>query len=160
MGSKKKSASQQSVEIRNNKAKHNYFIGDCYEAGMALLGTEVKSIREGNAQLVDAFCRVEKGELWLYHAHIGEYSFGNFQNHEPRRKRKLLLKRREINKLRGSVEKGGQSIIPLRMYLKHGLIKLELALCTGKKLHDKRETLKKKISLREAERDMRAYKGR
>jgi SsrA-binding protein len=151
---KKKSAESQR-EIRNAKANHNYFVGDRFECGIVLLGTEVKAIRNGDAQISEAFCRIEKAQVWLYNAHIGEYKFGNLQNHAPRRKRKLLLHRREINKLIGAVETGGKSLIPLRIYLKHGLIKIEIALCTGKKLHDKRETLKKKITMREAEREMR-----
>lgn len=154
---KKKSVGTHQREVRNAKAYHNYFVGEQYEAGIALQGTEVKAIREGNAQIGEAFCRIEKGQVWLYNAHIGEYSYGNFQNHPPRRKRKLLLHRREINKLIGAVEAGGKSLIPLRIYLKHGLIKIEIALCTGKKLHDKRETLKKKITMREAEREMRHH---
>ncbi len=156
MCAKKKSANHQR-EIRNAKAHHNYFVGDCFEAGLVLQGTEVKAIREGNAQIGESFCRIEKGQVWLFNSHIGEYRFGNFQNHPPRRKRKLLLHRREINKLLGAVEAGGKSLVPLRIYLKHGLIKIEIALCTGKKLHDKRETLKKKITMREAEREMRQH---
>ena len=157
MCAKKKSADRQR-EIRNAKAHHNYFVGDRFEAGIVLRGAEVKAIREGNAQIGESFCRLEKGQVWLYNSHVGEYSFGNSQNHPPRRKRKLLLRRREINKLVGAVEVGGKSLIPLRIYLKHGLIKVEIALCSGKKLHDKRETLKKKISMREAEREMRRYR--
>lgn len=145
-------------EIRNAKASHNYFIGERFEAGIVLQGTEVKSVRHGDAQINESFCRVEKGQVWLYHSHIGEYKFGNFQNHPPRRKRKLLLQRREINKLIGAVEAGGKSLVPTRMYLKNGLIKVEIALCTGKKLHDKRETLKRKVVMREAERDMSRYR--
>lgn len=155
---KKLSPEDRFKEIRNSKAAHNYFIGDRFEAGVVLQGTEVKAVREGNAQLGESFCRIEKGQVWLYNSHIGEYSFGNFQNHPPRRKRKLLLHRREINKLIGSVEAGGKSLIPTKMYLKHGLVKIEIALCTGKKLHDKRETLKKKVTMREAEREMRRYR--
>lgn len=156
MSAKKKSAGHQR-EIRNAKASHNYFVGEQFEAGLVLQGTEVKAIREGNAQIGESFCRIEKRQVWLYNSHIGEYSFGNFQNHTPRRKRKLLLHRREINKLIGAVEAGGKSLIPLRLFLKNGLIKIEIALCTGKKLHDKRETLKKKITMREAEREMRHH---
>ena len=154
MCAKKKKSADQQREIRNAKARHNYFVGETFEAGLVLQGTEVKAIREGNAQIGEAFCRVEKGQVWLYNSHIGEYKFGNFQNHPPRRKRKLLLHRREINKLIGAVEAGGKSLVPLRIYLKHGLIKIEIALCTGKKLYDKRETLKRKVSMREAEREM------
>ena len=157
MCAKKKSTDRQR-EIRNCKAHHNYFVGDCFEAGIILLGTEVKAIRAGDIQIGEAFCRVEKGQVWLYNSHIGEYKFGNIQNHPPRRKRKLLLHRREIHKFIGAMEAGGKSLIPLRIYLKHGLIKIEIAFCTGKKLHDKRETLKKKITMREAERDMRDHR--
>jgi len=156
---KKKTPEDRFREVRNTKASHNYFVGDRFEAGIVLQGTEVKAIRDANAQITDAFCRVEKGQVWMYNAHIGEYKFGNLQNHPPRRKRKLLLHRREIHKLIGAMDAGGKSLIPLRIYLKHGLIKIEIALCTGKKLHDKRETLKKKITMREAERDMRAFKS-
>jgi SsrA-binding protein len=154
---KKKSTNSQR-EIRNAKAHHNYFVGDRFEAGLVLQGTEVKAIRAGDAQISESFCRIEKGQVWLYNSHIGEYKFGNFQNHPPRRKRKLLLHRREINKLFGAVESGGKSLVPTRMFLKHGLIKIEIALCTGKKLHDKRETLKKKVTMREAEREMSRYR--
>jgi SsrA-binding protein len=155
---KKQTPEDRFKEVRNGKANHNYFVGDRFEAGLVLKGTEVKAIREGNAQITEAFCRVEKGQVWMYQSHIGEYKFGNFQNHEPRRKRKLLLHRREIHKMVGAIDAGGKSLIPLRIYLKHGLIKIEIALCSGKKLHDKRETLKKKITMREAERDMRDHK--
>jgi SsrA-binding protein len=150
----KKKSKDHLREIRNGKAHHNYFVGDSFEAGLVLQGTEVKAIRDGNAQISEAFCRIEKGQAWLYNSHIGEYKFGNFQNHPPRRKRKLLLHRREIHKMIGAIDAGGKSLIPIRIYLKHGLIKIEIALCTGKKLHDKRETLKRKISMREAEREM------
>lgn len=155
MCAKRQSKDDRYKEVRNAKAFHNYFVGEKFEAGVALQGTEVKAVRDGNAQITEAFCRIEKGQLWLFNSHIGEYKFGNFQNHPPRRKRKLLLHRREINKLIGATEAGGKTIVPLRLYLKHGLIKVEIALCTGKKLHDKRETLKRKVVMREAEREMR-----
>ena len=155
MSAKKKSVEDRYREIRNTKATLNFFVGNRFEAGLALLGTEVKAIRTGNAQITEAFCRIDKGQVWLYNAHIGEYKFSNLQNHQPRRKRKLLLHRREINKLIGAMDAGGKTIVPLRVYMKHGLIKIEVALCTGKKLHDKRETLKQKVTMREAEREMR-----
>ncbi len=158
MCAKKQTPEDRFREIRNAKANHNYFVGDRFEAGLVLKGTEVKALREGNGQISEAFCRVEKGQVWLYQSHIGEYKFGNFQNHEPRRKRKLLLHKREIHKLMGATDAGGKSLIPIRIYLKHGLIKIEIALCVGKKLHDKRETMKKKITMREAEREMRRHK--
>lgn len=160
MCAKKKSLDERYKEVRNAKAAHNYFIGEKFECGVALLGTEVKAIRHNNAQLNESFCRIEKGQVWLYNSHIGAYEFGNFQNHEPRRKRKLLLHRREINKLTGAVDAGGKTLVPTRLYMKHGLIKVEIALCTGKKLHDKRETLKRKVVMREAEREMRRGRGR
>ena len=155
MSAKKKSVEGRYREIRNTKATHNFFVGDRFDAGLALLGTEVKAIRAGNAQISESFCRIDKGQVWLYNAHIGEYKFGNLQNHQPLRKRKLLLHRREINKLIGAMDAGGKTLVPLRVYMKHGLIKIEVALCTGKKLHDKRETLKRKATMREAEREMR-----
>ena len=141
-------------EIRNAKAHYNYFVGDRIDAGLVLLGAEVKAVRAGDAQISESFCRIEKDQVWMHNSHIGEYKFANNQNHQSRRKRKLLLKKREIYNLIGAMEAGGKSLIPLRIYFKNGLIKLELALCTGKKLYDKRETLKKKISMREAEREM------
>ena len=156
MSAKKKKADDRYKEIRNAKANHNYFVGERFEAGIELLGTEVKAIGMGNAQLGESFCRIDKGQVWLFNSHIGHYEFGNFANHEPRRKRKLLLHRREINKLIGAIDAGGKTLVPLRIYMKHGLIKAEIALCTGKKLHDKRETLKRKVAMREAERDMRS----
>ncbi|MFP4203833.1 MAG: SsrA-binding protein SmpB [Opitutales bacterium] len=155
MCAKKKQSSERFREIRNKKASFNYFVGETFEAGIALQGTEVKAIRAGNAQIGEAFCRIEKGEVWLYNAHVGEYKFGNLQNHPPRRKRKLLLRRREIKKLAGEVEAGGKTVVPLRLFIRHGLIKIEIALCTGKKRFDKREVMKKKDMEREAERAMR-----
>ena len=155
MCAKNQKSDRQQREIRNGKATHNYFVDERFEAGIVLQGTEVKALREGNAQLGESFCRIEKGQVWVYNSHIGEYRFGNFQNHPPRRKRKLLLHRREINKLIGAVEAGGKSLIPIRLYFKEALVKVEIALCTGKKQHDKRETLKKKVMMREAEREMR-----
>jgi SsrA-binding protein len=150
-----KSAGQGPVEIRNTKARHDYFIGQSFEAGIQLTGTEVKSIRAGKAQLTEAFCRIDAdGSLNLYHAYISEYAFGSDQNHKPTRPRKLLLHQREIKKIRQEIEAGGQALIPLRLYFKQALIKLEIALCKGKKLYDKRETLKRKQSDREAQRDL------
>lgn len=155
---KKKAAnkSPKKVEIRNAKANFNYTIGERFEAGIVLLGTEVKSVRSGTMQINEAFCRVEKGELWLLNSYIAPYSHGNESNHADRRKRKLLLHAREISRLLGAVEAGGKSLIPLRVYFKGGLIKVEIALCLGKKLHDKRETMKRKVEMREAERAMRS----
>ena len=138
------------TEIRNAKASHQYIIHERYEAGIVLTGTEVKSIRMGKAQINEAFARVEKGEVILFHAHISEYAFGTWANHNPVRPRKLLLNKSEIRKIQGAVEAGGRTLVPTRMYLKHGLVKVEIGVCTGKKLHDKRETLKKRTEMREA----------
>jgi SsrA-binding protein len=146
-------------EVRNSKVRHNYNVEETYEAGIVLRGTEVKSIRDGKAQIGDAFARVDKGEVFLYHAHISEYTFGNLNNHNPVRPRKLLLKKKEIRKLQASVEAGGKTLIPTRMYLAHGLVKLEIGVCSGKKLFDKRETLKKRIDMREAEKAMKQAHG-
>lgn len=143
-------------EIRNAKASHQYIIHERYEAGIVLTGTEVKSVRMGRAQINEAFARVEKGEVVLYHAHISEYAYGTWANHNPVRPRKLLLNRAEIRRIMGAVEAGGRTLIPTRMYLKHGLVKVEIGVCTGKKLHDKRETLKERTEMREAEIAMRA----
>lgn len=149
---KKNKGKERLTEIRNAKAFRNYEIGEKFEAGIALRGTEVKSIRNNKAQINEAFCRVENNEVFLYHAHVAEYDFGNLNNHNPRRPRKLLLKRREINRIRGALEAQGKALIPLRLYLKHGLVKVEIALCVGKKLYDKRHDLKKKVQMREIER--------
>ena len=144
-------------EIRNTKAYHNYNVGQKTEAGIALKGTEVKSIRAGNAQLVSSFIKIEKGNTVLYHAYIAEYAFGNVNNHDPWRPRRLLLHKKEIQRFKFDLEAKGKTLIPLRMYFKKGLVKIEIALCTGKHLHDKRETLKRKTIMREAERDLRRH---
>jgi SsrA-binding protein len=143
------------AEIRNPKALHDYFVDERFEAGIQLRGTEVKSIRAGNAQIAGAFGRCEKGELWLHNMHIDPYAFGNTQNHDPRRTRKLLLHQHQIRKISQALEAGGRTVVPLRMYFKEALVKVEMALCTGKKLFDKREVLKRKIQLREAAKDFK-----
>lgn len=144
-------------EFRNQKARRNYLIGDTFEAGIKLLGTEVKSIRAGQVQMNDSFARFEKGDVpVLYHMHVAEYAFGTDQNHNPTRPRILLLKAAEIRRLKHAMEAGGQALIPLRLYFKGGLIKIELALCKGKKLHDKREDVKRREDERDARRAMSA----
>jgi len=143
------------AEIRNAKARRDYFVEETYEAGIVLAGTEVKSIRAGKAQLSEGFCRFVKGELYLFGLHIDEYAFGNVNNHRPRRDRKLLLKRRELRKLQREAEAGGRTIVPLRLYFKQALIKVEIGLCSGKKLFDKREDLKKKAVQREMDRALK-----
>lgn len=156
MAKKKKKAAP--GEIRNKKLHFKYHVEERFEAGIVLKGTEVKAIRNGDAQINEAFCKVNNGELFLYNAHISEYAFGNLNNHAPGRARKLLLHRKEIDRIRGQLEAGGKTLVPSRIYFKKGLIKLEVALCTGKKLYDKRDDLKKRMAQREAERAMKAYR--
>src|SRR2546430_2523107 len=140
------------TEIRNSKALRDYFVDERFEAGIQLRGTEVKSIRAGKAQINDAFARVEKGEIWLHGAHIEQYAFGNIHNHDAKRIRKLLLHRRHIEKIRHALEAGGgRALVPLRMYFRDALVKVEVALGTGKKLYDRRDDLKKKAELREVD---------
>src|SRR3954464_7246119 len=159
--SAKKKDSDRFTEIRNSKALRDYFIDERFEAGIQLRGTEVKSIRGGKAQISDAFARVEKGEVWLYNAHIEQYAFGNIHNHDAKRIRKLLLHRRHIEKIRGVLEAGGgRALIPLRMYFKEALVKVEVALATGKKLFDRRDDLKKKAELREVDQAMKLRRGK
>jgi len=155
---KQKKTGERVTEIRNTKVYRNFHVGDKFEAGIALQGTEVKSIRAGRAQINEAFVRIEKERPVLYRAHIDEYAFGNLNNHNPVRPRKLLLHKREILKIRAGLETAGETCIPTRMYLKKGLVKVELALCKGKKLFDKREDLKKKTQMREAERALHAHR--
>lgn len=155
MAGKKKKKEDKPREFRNSKIFHNYNVGDKFEAGIKLTGTEIKSIRAGKVQLNDAFVRMDRDIPTLYHAHIQEYDFGNLNNHKPTRPRLLLLNKKEIRRLRHEMETGGQALIPVRMYFKGGLIKVEIALCRGKKLYDKREDLKKKAEMREAQRDFR-----
>ena len=147
------------TEVRNSKALRDYFIDERFEAGIQLRGTEVKSIRAGKAQISDAFARVQKGEVWLYGAHIEQYAFGNIHNHEAKRIRKLLLHRRHIEKIRQALEAGGRALVPLRMYFKGALVKVEVALGTGKKLFDKREDLKKRVIDREIDKAMKFRRG-
>lgn len=132
----------------NRSAGHEYYLSDRFEAGLVLTGTEVKAARDGKIQLKDAFGEVSANEAWLVNAHIGQYSHGNIMNHEPVRRRKLLLHRAEIRKLQQTTRERGLTVVPTKLYLKNGLIKLELAVGKGKKLHDKRES--------EREREMKA----
>lgn len=143
------------VVIANRKATHEYFILEKLETGISLLGTEVKSIRAGKVNLKDSFARVEKGELYLYNCHISPYSHGNIANHEPERRRKLLLKKREIARFIGKTREKGLALIPLRIYFKRGWAKVELGLAKGKKHYDKREAAAKQSAKREIERGMR-----
>lgn len=146
----------ESVIATNRKAFHDYFIQESMEAGIVLLGTEVKSIRDGRINLKDSFARLEKGELYLYNCHISPYRHGNLANHEPMRRRKLLLKRREIDRFIGQTQIKGLTLIPLKVYFKRGLVKVELGLAKGKNQYDKRETEAKKTAQREMEKAVRA----
>jgi SsrA-binding protein len=128
----------------NRKARHEYSILQTYEAGIVLTGTEVKSLREGKANLVDSYASLDKGEVWLHSVHISEYKQGNINNHDPVRTRKLLLNKSEIRKLIGKVKEKGLTLIPLRLYFKKGKVKVELALAKGKKVYDKRATIAKR----------------
>src|SRR5262245_47085389 len=132
------------TEMRNSKALRDYFVHDKFEAGIKLVGTEVKSIRGGKAQITDAFARIEKGAVWLYGAYIEEYSHGGLSQHSPRRPRLLLLNAHEIRKLQQAVETGGKALVALRMYFKQALVKVEIATASGKKQFDKREDIKKR----------------
>jgi SsrA-binding protein len=141
----------------NKKAYHNYFIGETYEAGIALTGSEIKSVRAGQVSLGDAYVRPEHGELWLYNAHIARYEASSYMSHDPLRPRKLLMHRKEILSLGGKAEEKGLTLIATKMYLKGGIAKVEIALAKGKKLYDKREA----INRREAERELaRTLKSR
>ncbi len=140
----------------NKRAYHDYFIEEKIEAGMVLQGTEVKSLRAGKASLNEAFMQVREGEAYLHNLTISPYDFGNRQNHQPDRNRKLLLHKREIVRLYSRIREQGYSVVPLRLYFKHGLVKVEIGLAKGKKLHDKREDLKKKDSQREISQVMKA----
>jgi SsrA-binding protein len=141
-------------EIRNRSAYHEYYIEDKYDAGMVLMGTEVKSIREGKVSFVDSFCFFQKGELWVRNLHIAEYRFGTTNNHIAVHDRKLLLNKKELKKLENKLKDKGYTIVPLKIFFNEkGLAKMEIGLGKGKKLHDKRDTLKQ----RDAEREMKRY---
>jgi SsrA-binding protein len=137
---------------QNKKARHDYAIEDVYEAGLVLMGTEVKSLRAGRASLVDAYATVRDGEVWLENLHIPEYTEGTWTNHEPRRRRKLLLHREEIAKLVGKTKESGLTLVPLQLYFKDGKAKVEIALARGKRAYDKRQTLAARDAQREIER--------
>ena len=153
MSAAKKDVDDDTTPIaENRKALHDYHILDTWEAGVMLLGTEVKAIREGGVNLRDAYARLDKGEIWLLNVHISPYSHTGSAVHEERRQRKLLLHREEIRKLTGKVAEKGLTLVPLRMYFKKGRVKLALALAKGKQMHDKRETIRR----REVDRETRA----
>lgn len=143
---------------QNKKARHDYTIIDTYECGLVLTGTEVKSLRQGRASLVDGFVSVEGREAWLYNVHVPEYSQGTWTNHTARRKRKLLMHREEIDKLERKTDESGHTIVPLTLYFKDGRAKVEIALAKGKKEYDKRQTLREKQDTRETNRAISAIR--
>jgi SsrA-binding protein len=143
----------------NRKALHDYFIEDTYEAGIALTGTEIKSVRAARVNLRDGFVQIRNREAWLLNVHISPYDFGNRENHEPRRERKLLLHHQEIRKLQSKVAERGWTIVPLSMYLKDGRAKVEIALVRGKRLYDKRDAVAERDMDRELQRAMKEWDG-
>ena len=152
----KQTASDEKIICVNRQARHNYFIDETYEAGLVLVGSEVKSLRDGKANLVDSYGQIRHGEAFLINAHISPYAGANQFNHEPTRTRKLLLHAREIERLTGKTKERGLTLIPLKLYFKGGRAKVELGLARGKKLYDKRETLRRKVAQREVERSLKS----
>ncbi|OBG63399.1 SsrA-binding protein SmpB [Mycobacterium sp. E3339] len=148
------------VIATNRKARHNYSILEEFEAGVALQGTEVKSLREGHASLADAFATVDDGEVWLRNLYIPEYQHGSWTNHEPRRNRKLLLHRQQIDRLVGKIRDGNLALVPMSLYFSEGKVKVELALARGKRAHDKRQDMARRDAQREVVRELgRRAKG-
>ncbi|MFQ5667344.1 MAG: SsrA-binding protein SmpB [Candidatus Binatia bacterium] len=148
-------AAQRNIAV-NRRARHDYHIEESIEAGLVLTGSEVKSLRAGKAQLKDGYGRISRGEVWLFNTHISEYAAAAQLGHEPTRARKLLLHRREIQRLVGKVKERGLTLVPLRLYFKHGRAKVELGLARGKKLYDKRASIKKREVKRELDRAMKS----
>lgn len=148
------------IIAQNKKARHDYLVIDTYECGIVLTGTEVKSLRQGRASLVDGFVQIDGNEAWLHNVHVPEYAQGTWTNHAARRKRKLLMHREEIDKLESKSQETGHTIVPLALYFKGGRAKVEIALAKGKKEYDKRQTLREKQDRREADRAMSAAKRR
>ena len=143
------------IAAKNQKAFHDYFVEERFEAGIELFGTEVKSIRQGTLNLKDAWCNIKDGEIWLKQMHISPYEKGNIFNKDPLRVRKLLLHSSEINKLAGKIQQKGYTLVPLKVYFKGSLVKVEVGLARGKKLYDKREDIAKKDQRREAEKEFK-----
>jgi SsrA-binding protein len=150
---------EESIKIiaQNRKARFNYIIDDVFEAGLVLKGTEVKSLRQGRVNLKDAYARIKDGELFVYQMHISPYPFAFYDNHDPLRPRKLLMHKREIQRLTGKVNEQGYTLVPLKIYFKKGKVKLSLALARGKKKYDKRETIRRRDEQREMERARKKY---
>ena len=155
MADKKKDNGLETV-ARNKKAYHDYFVLESFEAGIELFGTEVKSVRQGKVNLKDAWCSIEKGEIYVNGMHISPYEFGNIFNRDPMRKRRLLMHKREINRLYGQLEQQGLTLIPLSAYFNRGRLKIQVGLCKGKKNYDKRESIARKDAEREAARELRS----
>jgi len=155
MANKKQTPGEKIVCV-NRQARHNYFIDETYEAGLVLVGSEVKSLRDGKANLVDSYAQIRHGEAFLINTHISPYAGANQFNHEPTRTRKLLLHAREIERLTGKTKERGLTLIPLKLYFKDGRAKVELGLARGKKLYDKRDTLRRKVAQREVERSLKS----
>ncbi|PKO22481.1 MAG: SsrA-binding protein [Chloroflexi bacterium HGW-Chloroflexi-1] len=153
----RRSAGEVKQVASNRKALHDYEVIDTFEAGIALTGTEIKSVRAARVNLRDGFVQVRQGDAWLLNVHISPYDFGNRENHEPRRERKLLLHRREIQKLQSKVSERGWTIVPLRMYLKDGRAKVEIALVRGKRLYDKRDAIAERDMDRELQRAVKDW---
>ena len=149
---------QRKVLAENRKARYEYFIEDEYEAGIVLLGTEVKSLRQGRVNLKDSYARVKNGEVFVYQMHIGPYPFAYYGNHDPLRPRKLLLHKREIKRLYAKVNEKGHGMVPLRIYFKNGKVKLTLALVKGKRKYDKREAIKRRDEKRDLDRARKEYR--
>lgn len=152
-------ADERKAVARNKKAYHDYFVEETYEAGIELYGTEVKSVREGRVNLKDSWCQIENGEIFANGVHISPYEKGNIFNRDPLRPKRLLMHKKEILKLFGLVKQQGYAIIPLSVYFSKGRAKLEVGLCKGKKLYDKRDAAAKKTAERDIERSMRSYKN-
>lgn len=153
-------AGSKQVVATNRKARHNYSIIETFEAGVALQGTEVKSLREGQASLADAFATIDDGEVWLRNLYIAEYQHGSWTNHDPRRNRKLLLHRQEIDRLVGKIRDGNLALMPLSLYFSEGKVKVELALARGKRAYDKRQDMAQRDAQREVVRELgRRAKG-
>ena len=146
------------IIAENRKARHDFHIVDKFEAGLVLLGTEVKSLRQGRVNLKDSYARIKNGELWVYQMHIGPYPFAYYNNHEPLRPRKLLMHKYEIKRLYGKLNERGYTLVPLQIYFRDGRAKLTLALAKGKRKHDKREAIRRRDEKRELDRQRKQYK--
>lgn len=146
------------IIAENRKARHDYFIEDQIEAGMVLTGTEVKSLRQGRANLKDSYARIKRGEIYVHQIHISPYSFAYYNNHDPLRVRKLLMHKHEINQLSGKINERGYALIPLRLYFREGKVKLLLALAKGKRKYDKRDSIRRRDEKRDLDRQRKEYK--